>query len=45
VEIKTEADSNDNTECPHDKPTTGMHSFVCTTTVNVNPRIPDCFQS
>jgi len=39
VEIKTEADSNDITECPHDdKPTTGMfgllvlyslHSFVC----------------
>jgi len=33
VEIKTEADSNDMTECPHDdQPTTGMfrclHSFV-----------------
>jgi len=33
VEIKTEADSNDITECPHDdKPTTGMFSFsVCCT--------------
>jgi len=31
VEIKTEADSNDITECSHDdKPTTGMFSFfVC----------------
>ena len=33
VEIKTEADSNDMTECPHDnQPTTGMfgclHSFL-----------------
>ena len=39
MEIKTEADSNDITECPHDdKPITGvygflmlnsLHSFVC----------------
>ena len=38
VEIKTEADSNDITECPHDdKPTTGMFglsyavfsAFIC----------------
>jgi len=29
VEVKTEADSNDMTECPHDdKPTTGMFGFL-----------------
>ena len=28
MEVKTEADSNDITECPHDdKPTTGMSDF------------------
>jgi len=53
VEIKTEADSNDIAECPHDdKPTTGMfgllvlyslHSFVCIRTGN--PGIPDCVES
>ena len=29
MEVKTEADSNDMTECPHDdKPTTGMFGFL-----------------
>jgi len=29
VEVKTEADSNDITECPHDdKPSTGMFGFL-----------------
>ena len=39
MEVKTEADSNDITECPHDdKPSTGMFGFLILGKYNIIPR-------